>query len=396
MTRSILRYAALVMLVAGLTALAFTAGFGTAIRTQGSIATSPATADRFRVFWEAWRFVETTYVDRSKIDPQQMTYGAIRGAIGSLDDPYTTYLDPTQYQVEHAELQGNFGGIGANVNLEDGQVTIVSPIAGSPAERAGIRPGTKVLEIDGQSTAGMSLGEAVSKIRGPVGTAVRLTVLHPGEAAPATIDVTREEFRQPSVTSRLIEPGIGYVRLSQFTARSNEELVAAIERLRSEGAEGFVVDLRHNPGGLLDAAVDVTSQFVGSGVIVQQVRGDGSKRTYEAKPAGVATAAPVVVLVDKGSASSSEVMAGAIRDHQRGTIVGEQTYGKGSVTILHPLSDGSAINVTSARWLTPSSQQIEGTGVTPDIVVSISDADRAAGRDTQLDRALDVLRNRTA
>lgn len=384
------------MLVGGLTSLAFAAGFGTAVRTQSSIAPSPDLAERFRVFWEAWRFVTATYVDQSKIDPQQMTSGAIRGAIASLQDRYTSYLDPDQYRAERTELNGNFGGIGANVSLQDGQITVVSPIAGSPADRAGVLAGTRILEIDGVSAEGMSLTDAVAKIRGQIGTLVRLKLLGPGETQPRTVEIVREEVRQPSVTAKLLERGVGYVKLSQFTARSKDEIVSAIDGLKAEGAERFVVDLRHNPGGLLEAAIDVTSQFVADGVIVQQVFANGQKKVYDARGEGVAAAAPIVVLVDKGSASSSEVMSGAIRDHQRGLIVGEQTYGKGSVTVLHPLSDGSAINITSARWLTPSGQLIEGTGITPDLVVAITDEDRAAGRDPQLERALEVLRGRAA
>ncbi|MDO8691796.1 MAG: S41 family peptidase [Dehalococcoidia bacterium] len=382
-----------------LASIFFVAGFGLARMTAPAASSGAASfqvasdPDYFKVFWEAWGITEKNFVDPKALDPQTMTRGAIKGMLDSLGDPHTGFVDPQHYQFEQADLQGSFEGIGAELSLLNQQLVVVAPMEGSPASKAGIRPRDRILQIDGQDATSMTVTQAVSKIRGQRGTTVTLLVLHEGDRSPTELSIVRDQIKTPSVAGKVLPDDVGYLRLAVFSDTSTDELKAALNNLLAAKVRSVILDLRSNPGGLLDQAIDITSQFLKEGVVAYQVDKDGKRTTYGVKPGGIATDVPLVVLVNKGSASASEILAGALQDRSRATVIGEQTFGKGSVNRFFTLSDGSALYVSFARWLTPNGRLIEGKGLQPDIVVAITDADRLAGRDSQLDRALDYVKN---
>ena len=282
-----------------------------------------------------------------------------------LDDPYTSYLDIETYQLGLSGLQGEMEGIGAQVAIRDEKLTVIAPIADSPAAGAGVRAGDVILEVDGSPTTDMSLAEAVLNIRGPKGTRVRLLILHQDETEPEEIEIIRAKIELTSIHFEMME-GIAYINITYFSGRTDEELSPVLESLAEEGAEGIILDLRHNPGGILDEVVKVVSHFVPEGMVLNVVDNQGGRTAMEVRPGVVTTDLPVVVLVDEFSASGSEVLSGALQDHGRATIAGCQTFGKGSVNILRRLDDGSGLYITTARWLTPEGRPIEREGIKPD------------------------------
>ena len=359
---------------------------------------TPQEAQEFALFWETWRLVEDKYYGELPARPKPV-YGAIRGALATLDDPYTVFVEPEPRALERADLQGQFGGIGALVSRGEAGEVILRPMVNSPAERAGVLDGDQLLKVDDTPiTATMATNDIVLLIRGEVGTAVRLTLKRAGVAEPLELSVTREVIETPSVEWRLLESDatIGYMRIRLFTERTAEETRRALRDLQSQGATRLIVDLRDNGGGLLDAAVDVASQFLASGVVLYEQRRDQPERPYPVKSGGLALDQPVTVLVNGGTASASEIDAGALQDQRRAVLIGQKTFGKGSVQLVFDLSDQSSLHVTVARWLTPNRHQIDRQGLQPDIEVALSDEDRAAGRDGQLERAVAYLNEQTA
>jgi carboxyl-terminal processing protease len=320
---------------------------------------------------EAWDIIFANYVDQSKVDAASLSQAAIEGMLKELDDPYTSYLDAETYIMAQQVLEGTFEGIGAYVTVKDEQIMIVQPIAGSPAEKAGIRTGDIILEIDGEPVKDMSLVEAIIKIRGPEGTAVKLLVLHEGDTTPVEIEITRATLEIPSVNFEM-KGGIAYINITDFTERTPDELETAIQSLTDEGATGITLDLQGNPGGLLEQVVDCASYFLSEGIVVQVRDNQGEIVVHYVNKDRPETDLPMVVLVDEDSASGSEVLAGALQDHRRATIAGTTTYGKGSVNVLYPLSDGSGLYITVARWLTPDGRLIEGQGIEPDIELEVT------------------------
>jgi carboxyl-terminal processing protease len=314
---------------------------------------------------EAWDIIFEDYVEKDSLDAEALRQGAIKGMVEALDDPYTAYLDAETYQLSLSGLEGRFDGIGAAVTRRDDKIIIVEPFPDSPAEKAGIRANDEVLEIDGNSVSEMSLVEAVLLVRGPRGTAVKLLVLHDGEAEPVEIEVIRGEIEIASVHFRMIGD-IAYIKITDFSARTDDELLSALNSLIQENASGIILDLRRNLGGTLTSVVDVASRFLTEGIVVSVVDSQGSRTTRPVVHQEVTTDLPLVVLVDDYSASGSEVLAGALQDYSRATIAGSQTFGKGSVNILRRLSDGSGLYITFARWFTPHGRLIEGQGIVPD------------------------------
>ncbi len=362
-----MKVAALSLFLVAVIALAFTAGCFISDRT-------PEPTD-LGIVEEAWDIILQDYVENDQIDTNVLAQGAIRGMLEALDDPYTSYLDAEDYQLSMGELEGSFEGIGAYVTIEDEQLMIIAPIAGSPADRAGIQAGDMILEIDGQSTAGMSLAEAVLLVQGPAGTQVNLLVLHKGETEPVLIEVVRAVIEVASVEFEMRQE-IAYIVISHFSERTAEELSPVMETIAQQGAEGIVLDLRGNPGGLLEVVVDVAGFFLEEGsVVVDVVDNEGNHEVYSVEPGRIATDLPLVVLVDEYSASGSELLAGALQDHGRATIAGTTTFGKGSVNILRQLSDGSGLYITNARWLTPNGRLIEGVGIYPDYELELEGED---------------------
>ena len=317
---------------------------------------------------EAYDALQQDYVLKDQLTDDRLSTGAIRGMLETLDDPYTAYLDPDQMQL-HGDFSGHFGGIGAQVEIRNGQFTIVATLPDSPASRAGIGPGDLVLSADGESLAGKPLLEAVLLIRGPKGTEVTLEIVHEGEITPITVTVVRDTIVPQSVLWRMLEPGIGYVRLTEFVETTHPQLKQALEQITAQETHGLVLDLRNNGGGLLSSAIDVASEFLEDGVLLSSVDSEDKETEHHLLPGGAATDIPMVVLVNGNSASAAEVVAGAIQDHRRGVLVGTRTFGKGSVTLIVPLSNGGGLNVTTARWFTPSGRLLEGNGLDPDVPV---------------------------
>jgi carboxyl-terminal processing protease len=350
-------------------------------------------AEDFGVYWETWHLVEDKFYGDV---PQGSApvYGAIKGSLGTLDDPYTIFVEPQPRELERAELEGQFGGIGAFVARGPEGEVVLTPMVDSPAEQAGVLDGDIVLKVDDTPiTPEMTTDDVVLLIRGEVDTQVTLTLERAGEAEPVVVTVTRKIIETPSVEWRVLEEDsdTGYIRIRLFTVRTGRELERAIEALRDEGVTRLVLDLRDNGGGLLDAAVDVTSQFLREGVVLYEDRRDQPEKFYSVKKGGLALDLPLVVLVNGGTASASEIVAGALRDYERGPLIGERTFGKGSVQMVYDLSDKSSLHVTVARWQTPDRHRIDGEGLIPDVEVIPSEEERGSGADPQLDRAIAYL-----
>jgi len=325
----------------------------------------------FKVLSEAWRAINAQYVDKDKLDPKKLSEGAVRGMMESLD-PFSSYANPEIHKLEMTGFEGKFEGIGAVISMKDGVLTVVSPVADSPAEKAGIKPGDRILKIDDQFTSGLSLVEATFKIRGPKGTSVKLLVLHEGEDQPVEVQIVRAEITTTSVSLEMRDD-IAYIKITQFLKSTGDELQTALEEAIGKGAKGVVLDLRNNPGGLLNASADVTSQFLAMGLVAKVVDNQGNEGAVSVKAGGIGTHLPMVVLVNNGSASASEIVAGALQDYGRAKLIGSQTFGKGSVQIIHELSDGSALHITAYKWLTPLGRPIDGVGLKPDIVSDLKD-----------------------
>jgi carboxyl-terminal processing protease len=317
---------------------------------------------------EAWNIIQQDYVDRDSIDADELTQGAVRGMVEALDDPYTTYLDTTAYELGLRNVEGKFEGIGAYVEFKDEQITIIAPIPDSPAEKAGIRAGDIIIEIDGRSTEGMSLIEAVLNIQGTKGTPVTLGVLHQGETEPEVITIVRAEIELPSVYFEMKED-IAYIEITYFSERTAQELALVLGDINYQ-ANGIILDLRGNGGGLLDTVINVAGFFLRGGVVMDMVDNQGEHTIYSVKSNPLFTDLPLVVLVNGYSASGSEVLTGALQDYGRAIIAGAKTFGKGSVNILRQLKDGSGIYITTARWLTPNGRLIEGEGLEPDYTLA--------------------------
>ncbi|MGQ9600833.1 MAG: S41 family peptidase [Anaerolineae bacterium] len=389
----VLRTLLIVGLITGLVIAAFGAGVGATWLLMHDRTTNADEAAQFGVFWEAWHLVEQNFLGELP-SMQRVAWGAIRGALATLDDPHTTFLEPQPRQREKEELSGRFGGIGAYVTqTEDGRI-VLEPMPDLPAERAGVRKGDVLLKVDEtEITPDMTVDQVISLIRGEVGTLVRLTLQRGGEAQPIVVDIRREEIPSPSVEWRMLEeaPGIGYIRIILFSSRTVKELEEAIQELEGQGMSRLIIDLRGNGGGLFDAAIDTAREFLPDGVVLYQVEKGGKEQTFTVKKRGLYADIPLVLLVDSGTASASEIVAGALQDRGRAVLIGQKTYGKGSVQSVFDLSDGSSVHITSAQWLTPNRRQISGQGLIPNLEVALSEDDRQQGRDPQLERAIQYL-----
>jgi len=319
---------------------------------------------------EAWNIIFRDYVDRDQLEPGKLSRGAIEGMIEALNDPYSSYIDAETYKIGMSGLEGEIEGIGAQVGVREEKLTIISPIPDSPAAQAGLRSDDVVLEIDGELTAEMSLVEAVLKIRGPKGTTVTLLIQHRDEAESMEIKIVRATIELPSVVLEM-KGDIAHLKITHFSRRTAAELQTALQDIDQANAKGIILDLRGNPGGILEAVVEVASCFLKDGVVVKVVDNRGGETTLEVKPQEIVNELPVVVLVNGYSASGSEVLAGALQDYRRATIAGSQTFGKGSVNVPRELQDGSGLYITTARWLTPNGRLIEGEGIKPDIELEL-------------------------
>lgn len=345
----------------------------------------------FVPFWEAWNVVHQQYVDQP-VDDTKLMQGAIRGMMDALGDKQTFYMEPQVYKTETSSLQGSYEGIGAIVDTTGDYLIIVSPIQGSPAEKAGIKAGDKVIAINGEDMTGVAPEQARLKVLGPKGTQVTLTIVRKDVKDPLQFTITRDEITVRSADGKMLDNGIAYVDINTFGEKTTAELRDTLDKLLAQHPKGIIIDLRNNPGGYLNTAVEVASEFIDKGVVLYEKHGDGKLDEYKALGNGRATKIPLVVLINEGSASASEILAGALQDYGRAKLVGVQSYGKGSVQTWQPLSnDQGAARVTIARWLTPKQRLIDHIGLTPDVYVPRTADDFAAGRDPQLDAAIQTL-----
>jgi carboxyl-terminal processing protease len=355
--------------------LSFAAGCNLDVfRSNDSPNTTSTTDLNTALLEEAYKVIQENYVEPDKIDIQKLNDGMLKGLVQGLNDPYSAYLTQDQFNMTLSDIAGEFEGIGAYVGSENGMITIIAPIPDTPADNAGIQAGDIILEVDGQATTNMSVNDAVLLIRGPKGTNVMLTVLHKDTTEPVTLEITRAEIQVKSVDLEMVDD-YAHITITNFTERTDNELTSAFDAMAQNNAQGIILDLRNDPGGLVSSVIQVASHFINKGVLLRVVYRDGSVDTESVDPHVLKTDLPMVVLVNNYSASASEILAGALQDYQRATIAGTKTYGKGSVNQIIPLSDGSGILITIARWKTPNGNLIEGKGIQPDDEVDFETID---------------------
>jgi carboxyl-terminal processing protease len=344
----------------------------------------------FGLLHEIRGLIEDDYYRPADAERQQLLYGAARGMVQALGDPNSVYETPQEREENSSRWTGRYEGVGLHVDQRDGQTVVTAPIEGGPAALAGIRPGDVLLEIDGRSVAGLTLTAQTRLIRGPKGTSVSLLIRREGAPTLLRFELTRAEIQLVSVRWRLLDGGLGLLRISQFTEQTASEARAALKALLEAGPSGALLDLRSNAGGLLEPAVEVAGLFLGEGVVVVETHANGSTRSHNAPAGPPATDLPLLVLVDRGSASAGEVLAAALRDRGRARLLGERTYGKSTVQYLHRLSDGSGLRLTVAEWRTPTGQPIPPTGLEPDWAVEVA-SPAPEGQDPVLEAAVAVL-----
>ena len=348
----------------------------------------------FSLFWEAYHKLQEKFVDKEKFDVQKMIYGAIEGMVKSLEDPYTIFLPPEETKRFIEDVKGVFEGVGMEIGIRKGQLQVIAPLEGTPAQRAGLRAGDKILEIDGKSTVDMTIEEAVNLIRGPRGSEVTLTIFREEWEKTKEIKIIREVIEIPSLKWEMKDNDIAYIKIYQFSEKASFDFrVTAIEILESP-AKKIILDLRNNPGGYLEIAQDISSWFLEKGdvVVIEDFGGKREQKIYKAQGPSRFLDYPIVILINAGSASGSEILAGALRDNRGILIIGEKSFGKGSVQELEKLKEGSSLKITVAKWLTPKGELITDKGLEPDIKVEMTDEDYQEERDPQLDKAIEIIK----
>lgn len=364
-------------------------------RLYNKYVTAPAnklTADvDFNLFWNVWDTLEKQYVDKDKLDDKKMFYGAIKGLVDSLGDPYTIFMEPKVAQEFSNDLAGTFEGIGAEIGKKNDIITIVAPLADMPAEKAGLKAGDKIYAINGQMTAGLSIDEAVNKIRGPKGTEVVLTIFRDSFDKAKDFKITRQTIIVKSVRTKLADNGIFIIAITNFNDDTSELFKRAAAEAVEKNPRGIILDLRNNPGGYLETAIDVASEWIDQGVVVTEQFNPEKKNEYLHRGRARLKDFPTVVLVNQGSASASEIVAGAIKDDGKATLVGMKTFGKGSVQTLEEMKDGSSVKITVAKWLTPKGYNINREGIAPDLEVDLTMEDYNNNKDPQMDKAVEIL-----
>lgn len=350
----------------------------------------------FKLFWDTWNLVSEKYVDKKAIDPQKMYYGAIQGMVAAVGDPYTVFLPPDAQKATQEQLGGSFSGVGIELGYDkDNHLVVIAPLDGTPAKEAGIQAGDIIVQINGKDTSGVTLPDAVNLIRGPLGSKVTLEIYRTGDSSTKTLDLLRQTIVVKSVnySAKKTPQGknVAYIKLSQFGERTEDEWQQAVASALAAAPDGVVLDLRNNPGGYLDAAVFIGSEFlpIGDNVVLQE-NSAGQRQPYPVNRTGKLLNLPLVVLINKGSASASEIVSGAIQDYKRGKLVGTQSFGKGTIQETQDLAGGTGIHITTAKWLTPTGRWIHHIGLTPDVAIEAT-ASADPTKDNQLDKALQVL-----
>lgn len=351
---------------------------------------------RLSLFWETLDVLKNKYVDESAFNEEELMYGSIAGMVSALGDPYTVFMDPDQNKNFKESLIGQLEGIGAELTIKDGLITVVSPIKNSPAKQAGLQPEDIILAIDDEETTDFTLEEAVIKIRGPRGSKVKLTVMHKGAEQSEDIHITRDVINIESVSGEMKDDQIAYISINQFGDSTVSEFQKTVSDLLLKQPHGLILDLRFNSGGYLDSSVHIISEFIEENktAVTIKKRTDDDQDTYKTFSGGRFLKIPMVVLINKGSASASEIVAGALQDYERAWIIGEQSFGKGTVQEVVPLTDGSSVRVTIAKWYTPNDHSISEKGVTPDQEVTMTIEDYREKRDPQMDAALEYLKKK--
>jgi carboxyl-terminal processing protease len=389
------------------------AGYVQGSADSGTCTESAEVCQQFSNFWRVWNIAEERFLDPSAIEPDAMTVGAINGMLDTLNDQgHTRYITAEEFQHEQESQRGEYEGIGAYINQEGGLPIIVAPIEGSPAEAAGVQAGDIIMRVDGESTEGMTIDEVVRRVRGKPGTEVTLELRRVGDEAPVVLTIRRAAINVPAVTWHMLPGNVAHIKLAQFSEKAAPEMKKALAEAKQAGAQKLILDLRNNPGGLLNQAIAVTSMFLPEDQPVLRVRDrDGKEKVYNSNYADPELDLPMVVLINTGSASASEIFAGALQDYDRATIIGLQTIGLGTVVTPVPLPDGSAVYIGTAEWLTPDRRKLRHEGITPDITVALpsgvqaltpstmrdmEDNEILQSEDTQLLRALDALGVNTA
>lgn len=346
------------------------------------------------IFWDVWSRLEERYVDRAKVDRKELIYGASAGLARALKDPYTEFLRPVETKQFQEDIKGSFSGIGAEIGIRKGTLTVIAPLKDSPAERAGLKAGDKILKVDDTTTADLTLDEAVRLIRGPKGTEVRLTVLRDSFDKTKEFKIIRDLIKVQILTTEKKSDGIFVIKLHSFTESSGFEFRKAVQEFYESGSQKLILDLRNNPGGFLVMSVDIASWFLPAGEVVAKERfADGSEDVYRSSGYKFLENVPLVVLVNEGSASASEIVAGALRDVKGAKLVGTKTFGKGSVQEVVPLTGGASLKVTIAKWLTPKGVEINGTGLEPDVKVELpKEEDQDPKKDLIMERGIEVLK----
>ncbi|MFH1462533.1 MAG: S41 family peptidase [bacterium] len=348
----------------------------------------------FSLFWEAWKMIEDEFVDKDKFNVQEMIYGAISGMVNSLEDPYTVFLKPQDTKRFIEDVKGSFEGVGMEIGIRKGQLQVIAPLEGTPAQKAGLRAGDKITAVNGTSTSDITIDEAVNMIRGPKGTEVALTIFREDWLEAKEIKVVRGVIAIPSLKWELLEDNIAYLKLYHFSEKAAYDFrQAAIEIIESE-ADKFILDLRNNPGGYLEVSQDIAGWFLENGdiVVIEDFGKDKEQKIYRAEGNANLLSYTLVVLINEGSASASEILAGALRDNRGIQLIGEKSFGKGSVQTLEKLKEGSSLKITIAKWLTPTGSLIADKGLEPDIEIEITDEDYNEDRDPQLNKAIEIIK----
>jgi carboxyl-terminal processing protease len=348
----------------------------------------------FGLFWKVWGLLRDKYVDNKELDSKKLFYGAIDGMLAATGDPYTTFFSPEENAEFKEEISGTFSGIGAEMGMKDEIITIIAPLEGTPAEKAGLLSGDRIAAINSEATTSLSLDDAVKKIRGEKGTTVTLTIFREGEASTRDVVVTRDTIVVKSVRFEMKENNIALIRVSRFGDDTEVAFAEAVKQVKQNNATGLIIDLRNNPGGYLDAAVEMGSLMLPSGqIVVMEESGDGVRKEMKTRGGDTLSGMKTVILINQGSASASEILAGALRENRDNvTLVGKKSFGKGSVQELIAVSKETAVKITVAKWLTPKGNQINKVGISPDVEIDITADDLTNKRDPQLDKALELLR----
>lgn len=346
----------------------------------------------FSLFWKVWDSLKEKHVNKNSLDAQELVYGSIRGMLRATGDPYTTFFDPKETKSFSQDISGSFEGIGAELGIKDGILTVIAPLEGSPAQKAGLLAGDKILKIEDKTTVDMTIDQAVDLIRGKKGTAVKITILHKGDQETKEIAITRDIIEVKSVKIEFKNDSIAYLKINQFGEKTSKEFDLAMSQILSNNSKGIILDLRNNPGGFLDKSVAIASRMIPRGkIVVTEEDGAGKKDNLYTAGGDKISQLPTVVLINEGSASASEILAGALRDNRGVQLIGKKSFGKGSVQELISLPGNSSVKITVAKWLTPNGDYIMEKGINPDVDIDLTADDLKNNLDPQLDKAIEII-----